>query len=282
MNATRIASNGTIRKVGAVLLALLAYGSTATIAAACDASCEAARKAANPLADIKAIMTDNTLAFRTGTTNEDSYTFGIQPVYALPLTEANLVLRGIIPIMGIQPGASLPPAIGAPSANPSFEWGLGDTTLQAFYSPVVEGDISFGFGAQVSLPTRTRASLTGAGWGGGPAGVIFGQTGDLSWGAVVAHMWGGSNFSTSILQPILTYGLGQGWYVGYNNVVSYNWSATGGQAWTVPLGLMAGRTIVTNEEKGTAVDISIGYYALGTSPQGGPDQQLKVGLNFFF
>ncbi len=45
------------------------------IALACDAACQAARKAANPLADTKALMTDNTVAFRTGTNNEDSYNF---------------------------------------------------------------------------------------------------------------------------------------------------------------------------------------------------------------
>lgn len=249
----------------------------------CDSSCQAARKAANPLADIRAIMTDNTIAFKTGTTDDDSFNFGLQPVYAVPLDEANLVLRGIIPVLGVQPGASLPPGIGSPTPNTELVWGIGDTTLQAFYAPKPAGNISLGFGLQASLPTRTKSSLAGAGWGAGPAGVVFGQTGDLSWGAVMGHMWGENDFSTTILQPILTYGLGQGWYVGYNNVASYNWKASNNdEAWTVPLGLMAGRTVVTNEETGTAVDVSIGYYMLNRKPSGGPDQQFKLGLNLFF
>lgn len=249
----------------------------------CDASCQAARKAANPLADIRAIMTDNTVAFKTGTNNEDSYNFQLQPVYALPLDGANLVLRGIIPIQGVQPGAALPPGIPGPTPNTDLEWGIGDSVVQAFYAPTVSGSTAYGFGAQVSLPTHTKESLKGAGWGAGPAAVVFGQAGDLSWGAVLAHMWGENGFSTTILQPILSYGLGGGWYFGYNNAVSYNWKAANNEeAWLVPLGMMFGRTIVTNEETGTAVDLNAGYYVVNRAPTGGPDRQFKFGISFFF
>ena len=249
----------------------------------CDASCQAARKAANPLADIRAIMTDNTVAFKTGTDEETSYNFQIQPVYAVPLDGANLVLRGIIPIQGVQPGAVLPPGIPNPTPNSGLEWGIGDSSVQAFYAPTPAGNIAYGFGLQVSLPTHTHASLKGAGWGAGPAGVVFGQSGDLSWGAVLAHMWGEDGFSTTILQPILSYGLGSGWYVGYNNVVSYNWNAANNsEAWTVPIGLMAGRTIVTNEQTGNALDLQAGYYLLDRSPEGAANRQFKFGISFFF
>ncbi|SLN19918.1 hypothetical protein TRL7639_00473 [Falsiruegeria litorea R37] len=267
-----------------VASAFLSVSSMAAYADAnCDASCQAARKAANPLADVRAIMTDNTVSFKTGTNNEDSYNFQLQPVYAVPLEGANLVLRGIIPIQGVQPGAALPPGISGPTPNTDLEWGIGDSTVQAFYAPTATGNIAYGFGAQVSLPTHTKASLEGPGWGAGPAAVVFGQSGDLSWGAVLAHMWGENNYSTTILQPIVNYGLGSGWYIGYNNVVSYNWKAPNNdEAWQVPLGLMVGRTIVTNEESGTAVDVNVGYYTVNRSPTGGPDRQFKFGLSFFF
>ena len=95
-------------------------------------------------------------------------------------------------------------------------------------------------------------------------------------------MWGENNFSTSIIQPILIYGLGEGWYVGYNNVISYNWKAgSNDEAWQVPLGLMAGRTIAYGDE-GRAVDLNIGYYAVNRAPTGGPNRQAKFGISFFF
>ena len=252
-------------------------------AVACDAACLAARKAANPLADTRALITDNTIAFRTGTNNDDSFNFQLQPVYSVPLGEANLVLRGIIPFQGVQPGATLPPGIQQPSASSDLRKGLGDTVLQGFYAPTPgENGIALGYGLQASLPTRSDDALAGAGWGLGPAFVVFGQAGELSWGGVAAHMWGENDFSVSIVQPILIYGLGQGWYAGYNNVISYNWNVAKDDAWSVPLGLTFGKTTVVNEETGTAVDLSIGYYTLERSPTGGPDSQIKFGISVFF
>ena len=270
-----------------IALSALAYLSLVNVVFAqssgCDAACEAARKIANPLADIRAIMTDNTIAYKTGTNDDDSYNFQVQPVYSLPVSGGNLVLRGVVPIQGVAAGAVLPPGIGTPTPNPSLEWGFGDSTVQAFYAPTPSGDIALGYGLQVSLPTHTKNSLKGAGWGGGPAFVIFGQSGDLSWGGVLAHMWGENNFSTTILQPILIYGLGGGWYLGYNNVISYNWKAASeADAWQIPLGLTVGKTIITNEEKGTAMDLSLGFYDLNRTPSGGADRQLKFGVSFFF
>ena len=55
-----------------MLLALALAGGAGLAAQAqddpgCDASCQAARKAANPLADVHALITDNTIAYNTGT-----------------------------------------------------------------------------------------------------------------------------------------------------------------------------------------------------------------------
>lgn len=273
-----------LRKLLSVAFVALVTCLTGETVEACDAACQAARKAANPLADTKALMTDNTIAFRTGTNDEDSYNFQLQPVYSVPLNNANLVLRGIIPIQGVQPGAVLPPSINTPSPSNDLTWGIGDTTVQAFYAPTPgESGIAVGYGMQVSLPTHSDPALAGAGWGAGPAFVIFGQSGDLSWGGVLGHMWGENDFSVSIIQPILTYGLGQGWYFGYNNVMSYNWKAANSrEAWTIPIGLTVGKTSILNEAKGTAMDVSVGYYALDRKPTGGPDSQIKLGLSFFF
>lgn len=249
----------------------------------CDANCQAARKAANPLADVRAIMTDNTYSFETGSTGEDSYNFQLQPVYAIPLDGANLVLRGIIPFQGAQPQTALPPITPGPTPNTGEINGIGDSIVQAFYAPTPgPSGLALGYGLQVSLPTHSDDALAGAGWGAGPAFVIFGQAGNLSWGGVLAHMWGENDYSVSILQPIINYGLGDGWYVGYNNVISYNWKApSGSERMLIPIGLMAGRTFVI-DASGTAMDVNVGYYTVNRSPQGGPNRQFKFGVSVFF
>ncbi len=76
---------------------------------------EAARKAADPLGDVKALMTDNTIAFDAGP-DEDltNYGFQIQPVYAMPTEKMNMILRGVFPIVGIEPETVVPPIGGGP------------------------------------------------------------------------------------------------------------------------------------------------------------------------
>ena len=48
-----------------------------------DTAAEMARKLQDPLANIKAIMTDNVIGFDTGDDEGTSYSFQLQPVYAI-------------------------------------------------------------------------------------------------------------------------------------------------------------------------------------------------------
>ena len=66
-----------------------------------DAVAEMARKAQDPLGDVKAIMSDNTVAFDGGEDGDDtSYAFQIQPVYAIKNdTSFNMSARAVIPIV---------------------------------------------------------------------------------------------------------------------------------------------------------------------------------------
>ena len=69
---------------------------------------EMARKLQNPLANIKAIMTDNAIGFDTGDDEGTSYGFQIQPVYAIDFPEQGFTFipRGVIPILGLEPGTN--------------------------------------------------------------------------------------------------------------------------------------------------------------------------------
>lgn len=69
---------------------------------------ELARKAQDPLADVKALMTDNTIGFAK-VDDETSYGFQLQPVYSIPTGQPfNLISRAAIPIVGAPVGAVLP------------------------------------------------------------------------------------------------------------------------------------------------------------------------------
>jgi hypothetical protein len=245
---------------------------------------ELARKAQDPLADTKAIMTDNTIGF--GTADDDTaYGFQIQPVYSLPTGDRpyNLILRSVIPIVGAPVGAGLPRLGDEPIRNLGTEWGLSDIFLQAFWSPKTDAGIKWGIGPQVSLRTRTSERVGGPGWGGGISGVIFGGVGDLSYGGLIGQHWGEDNYNVASIQPIVFYNVNAipGAYVGYSNTITYSWKADSGNRWQVPLGLTVGRTIPMGS-RGDALDLNIGAYSLVAKPEGGADWQLKFGISWIF
>jgi len=244
----------------------------------------AARKASDPLGNIKAIMTDNTIGFDGGEDEgETSFGFQIQPVYAIPTKgRTNMIARAVVPIIGIESGVVAPPIGGQPRPEDGSKWGLGDTLLQYFFSPKTEGSFKWGVGPMVSLKTHTSDRSAGAGWGGGVAGVFFGGSGQLSYGAIAMQVWGEDNFSIFTLQPIVLYMMKSlpGAYFGYNNAMTYNWNVDSGNAWSIPLGLTFGKAIV--KESGDFWDLNIGAYPLVVRPDGASSWQLKLGVSYFF
>ena len=269
----------------ATLAVMAAVISTAPIAAQeLSPEEEAARKAADPLGDVKAVMTDNTIGFKAGEDEDDiSFGFQIQPVYAIPnKSRWNMIARAVVPIVGVDAGVVVPPIGEEPRPEDGSQWGLGDSIVQYFFSPKAEGSFKWGIGPQVTLKTRTSDRTAGPGWGGGLAGVVFGASGQWSYGAIGMQIWGEDKFSIFTLQPIVLYMLKSmpGAYIGYNNSMTYNWNAESDNAWAVPLGLTFGKAVVF--ESGNFMDLSVGVYPLAVRPDLAAEWQLKFGISYFF
>ena len=246
-----------------------------------DSAAEMAKKLQDPLANIKALMTDNDINFNTGK-DETSYGFQLQPVYAIPFEDQgfNLVNRAVIPFLGIAPEGQKP-ILGEPlPSGESYAWGLSDSLLQFFFSPRTDDPWKWGIGPMFSLPTRTDDLLKGPGWGAGPIAVLVGGAGNLSTAFIGGHLWGDvEGFSTSILQPMLFYNIGtEGWTVHYNNIISYNWNADSRNAWTVPLGLGVSKTFAL--KGGHGIDPLVGVYYNVARPDGAADWAIKWAITW--
>ena len=263
----------------------LAIGLTSCSAFAqdADAIAEMARKAQDPLGNVKAIMTDNTIAFDGGPEDDTSYGFQLQPVYSIPNeTQWNMIARAVVPIVGTEPGVVLPKLGPEPRPDSGSSWGLSDSILQFVLSPKSDSAWKWGLGPQVSVKTRSSSRQAGPGWGGGLAGVLFGGVGDWSIGAIAMQHWGEDDFNLGSLQAIAMYNFPQspGVYVGYNNSITYNWEASSGDRLTLPLGALAGRTFLLGN--GDGLDLNVGIYGLVVKPQDAPSWQLKFAVSYFF
>ena len=243
-----------------------------------DAAAAMARTLQDPLANISAIMTDNDIHIGTGT-GVATPVFQIQPVYSLPFENFSLVPRAVIPIIGLAPGAKIPP-VGQPAPEgDSTTWGLGDSVFQMFVAPKSSGSWKWGVGPQFSLKTHTTSDLKGAGWGAGPVGVIVGGFGpNVSFAGIVGHMWGQDGFSTTLVQPMVFYNFPgvPGLAIGYNGAITFNHSIKEGNTVQLPIGFVVSRT--TDLGRGYGLDMSMGPYVYPVKPEGGPEWSLKFGL----
>jgi hypothetical protein len=265
------------------LLAAIFFVS-APITAFADAAAEMQKKLQNPLGNIKAVMTDNVIGFDTGTTGDTSYGFSLQGVYAMDMPDRGLTFlpRAVVPILGLEPGADVPP-IGKPDPNATKSaWGIGDTMIQGFIAPYTSSKWKWGVGPQVSIPTATKNQFEGPQWGVGVAGVITGAiTEKLSGGAILGNHWGNSGkYNTMTFQPMLFYALPNAQSIAYNAVISADWEANSSNRWTVPIGLSYNKT--WDMGGGHGFDFMVGPYYNFARPDGAARWQIRFGLNWLF
>lgn len=272
-----------------IVLIFLIAAAIDSVPAYADSAAEMAKKLQNPLANIKAVMTDNTIGFKTGDDDGTSYGFQIQPVYAIDLPEYGFTFipRAVIPLLGLEPGTKtrITGEDGKPiPSGSSSTWGLGDSVLQFFFAPHMESDWKWGVGPQFSLPTHTDSALKGPEWGAGIAGVITGEIApNLSFSGIVGNHWSfDGKYSVATFQPVLFYNINAlpGAYVGYNATISADWNADSSNTWTVPLGLSVGRTL--DMGGGHGFDISVGPYWNVERPDGAANWVLRFGVSWVF
>lgn len=154
----------------------------------------------------------------------------IQPVIPFVGARGKFLLRPILPVAWNQ--------------YPAHRDGLGDLFVQGYYIPThgAPSATEFGFGAAALLDTASHDSLGTGKYSIGPAFVLVHKTRQWTMGALANHVWsvaGDSDragVSQTSVQPFVTRNLPRGWSVNFTSETSYNWKASAGNAWTVPLG----------------------------------------------
>ncbi len=176
------------------------------------------------------------------------------------------------------------PIIGPPlPSGEDHTWGLGDLATQFFFNPKSDSAWKWGAGPMMSWKTRTNSKLGGPGWGAGPAGVLVGGFGNVSTAFLGGHLWDfDDSFSLSFVQPMIFYNFENalGWSLAYNGMISYDWKASPGNEWTVPVGAVLAKT--TDIGGGYGLDVLGGAYWNAARPQGAAAWSLKWGVSLLF
>lgn len=256
-----------------LLVLFSAYGLSVGIASA-ETDEELAKKSQNPVAAMISVPIKNKFEFGRGSEDAFAYELEMQPVYPVSLGSFNLINRFIIPVAyreGAFPGVD-------------DETGLRNITYQAFVSPSDPGEIIWGLGPTVNMPTNTDDSLGTDKWSGGPAALALTIQGPWVMGVLGQHFWdfaGDSDdpaVNVSTLQYFVNYNTPD-FYLNTSPTMTYNWDASSGDAWVVPLGGGIGKVMRFGN---LPVDLRLSAYGNVEAPKSAPDWFAEFQVKLLF
>jgi hypothetical protein len=257
-----------------VLASLIAFVASSAVAQQEDAE-SLAKKAQNPIANLISVPIQTNTNFNVGPLNGSQEVINIQPVIPIKLSDDwNVITRWITPLI-------YQPQFG-PGQGDAF--GLGDIQPSFFFSPA-GGDLIWGVGPTVVVPTATNRVLGQGKLSLGPAGVIVYTPGHWVPGALANNVWSiagdghRANVNQGLLQPFVNYNLEGGWYLTSSPIITADWNAPSSNRWTVPIGGGGGRLMRIG---GLPINITLQGYGNVVSPANGPDWTIRFQVQALF
>ncbi|MQY46176.1 hypothetical protein GAO09_08950 [Rhizobiales bacterium RZME27] len=197
------------------------------------------------------------------------------------------LLRGLVPsdMFGLPQLLRFTlPIATSPDTPSGYVTGLGDLTLMDIFILPKKGDVTFGAGPLIVLPTATDDSLGSGKWQVGGAGIVVAPQDWGLLGGLVTYQtsFAGSDFREDVnlftFQPILNINLSEGWYL--RSSATWNFNLESGSSY-VPVGAGIGK--VFQLEKGITLNAFIEpQYTVWHDGPGAPKWQIFASMNFQF
>ncbi|MEN8779570.1 MAG: hypothetical protein ABF292_00585 [Desulfobacterales bacterium] len=236
---------------------------------------ELARAAQNPVASMISLPFQNNTNFKFGPQEKTQNILNIQPVWPFALNDKwNLITRTIVPVVS-QPET-------APGTDRDF--GIGDTTFTAFFSPKNSGKWIWGVGPVLLIPTNTDDRLGPDKWGAGPSFVALTMPGNWVVGSLFSNVWsfagsGDNDVNLFSWQYFVNYNMADGWYLVSAPIITANWEADSGDEWTIPFGGGIGKIFRIGKQP---MNFNMQAFYNVEKPDNGADWQLRFQLQFLF
>jgi len=227
-----------------------------------------AKKLANPVGSLVSVPFQFNYDNGYGTADGEKLFVNIQPVIPITLNEDwNIISRTIVPVVWQDD-------IAGPSGD---QFGLGDTFQSFWVSPKKPapmgslGNMVWGLGPAISLPTGTDDLLSSEKWSAGPTGLVIFLKGPWVYGGLANHVWSfagesdRADVNNTFLQPLVNYITKSAWTFGLNSETNYNWET---EEWSVPINAMVSKLVTIGKQK---VSFQVGARYWIESPDSGPD-----------
>jgi len=230
----------------------------------------------NPVASLISVPLQNNTNFALGSFNRTQDVLNIQPVIPFKVSENWMVISRIVQPIIWQP---------YPYQNTGGEYGLGDMVPTFFLSPRKPKKIIWGAGPAFTFPTATNNLLGQGKLSIGPSVVALAQPGHWTVGVLINNVWSvaGSGSRPAVnqmlMQYFISYQLRKGWYITSSPILTANWKATNGNAWTVPFGGGIGRVMKLGFQP---VNITAQFYGNAVYPTGTSSWSMRLQIAFLF
>jgi hypothetical protein len=258
-----------------------------------DGGQDLAKQSQNPVADVVSVPFESNVLFGLGPSDSSAYVLNMKPVYPVRIGKLNLINRLILPVIYAEgqnvtldeDQAQLLGFGGEIRLANGSAFGLGDTTYQAFFSPAEPGEVIWGIGPALVLPTATDNRFASDKWSAGISAVALAMPGRWVVGMLVQNVWSyagdgdADDVNQFMVQPFANYNLDNGWYLNTSPVITANWEADGADQWTVPLGMGIGRLVRHGKQP---VDYRLAAYSNIESPGFSSDWTLQFTIKFLF
>jgi len=234
-----------------------------------------AKESQNPIGNIISLPFENNFDFGVGPEDAFVYKLNLKPVYPFDFKKVNLINRFILPVIYQEERKE----------GEGSEFGLGDFTYQAFFSPAKLGKIIWGTGPAFIFPTNTDDRLGVDKWSVGPAAVALAKPGHWLFGALVQNVWSyaGDDDAPDVnffsFQYFINYNFKSGWYISSTPTITADWEADSDDRWTIPFGGGVGRLVKFGNQP---VDLKLqGFYNV-ENPKGTADWSLQLQVKLLF
>ncbi len=203
------------------------------------------------------------------------YKLNIKPVYPVNLGKVNLINRFILPVIYQQERVE----------GEGSEFGLGDFTYQAFFSPAEPKKLIWGVGPALVFPTHTNDRLGVDKWSAGPAAVALAKPGPWLVGGLIQNVWsyagdsGASDVNIFSFQYFINYNFKNGWYISSTPTITADWEADSDDRWTVPFGGGVGKLVHFGKQP---VDLKLQGFWNAEKPSGASDWSLQFQVKLLF
>jgi hypothetical protein len=205
-----------------------------------------------------------------------------QPVIPIALTDKlNLITRPVLTLYDSvqRPEVTFKPGQPFPTVTSTRTTSFGDMTLAQVLSPGGTEPWIYGIGPTWIFPTA-GSDFTGQGkWQVGPAAGGGYITKEFMIAAFAQQWWsfagdGDRKHTNQVnILPLIYRFFGDGWSVGYSGNILADWTESGGDRWTVPLGLSIGKVTKIGI---LPVQIQLGVQYFVERPKGGPEWNIQL------